>query len=85
VISVLATAWAFLVIFGAGMKTAPKITSEEALSAAVPSLVLLPVSVALSVFGVRWVVGKTFVAFGLLSCLLNFACVALAAIFHWSA
>jgi hypothetical protein len=84
VISVLATAWAFLLIFGAGLKTTPRITSQEALSAAVPSLVLLPASVAFSVFGVRWVVGTTFVAFGLLSCLLNFACIVLAAIFHWS-
>jgi hypothetical protein len=65
VVSLLAAAWALLMIFAAGMKTVPRFTSEEALSAALPSLVLLPGSVGLSVLGVRWAVGRIFVGFAL--------------------
>lgn len=84
VVSLLAAAWALLMIFAAGMKTVPRFTSEEALSAALPSLVLLPGSVGLSVLGVRWAVGRIFVGLAVLSCVINVACSLLAAIFYWS-
>ncbi len=84
VVSLLAAAWALLLMFAAGMKTVPRFTSEEALSAALPSLVLLPVSVGLSVLGVRWSAGTVFVALGILSSLINLVCAALAAICYWS-
>ena len=84
VISVLAAAWALLMMFAAGMKTVPHFTGEEALSAALPSLVLLPVSIGLSVLGVRWAAGRIFVAFGIVSSLINLACALLTAICYWS-
>ena len=84
VVSLLAAAWALLLMFAAGMKTVPRFTSEEALSAALPSLVLLPVSAGLSVLGVRWSAGTVFVALGILSSLINLVCTVLAAICYWS-
>ena len=58
VVSLLAAAWTFLTIFAAGMKTVPRVTAEEALSSANPSLVILPVSIGLSMLGVRGPSGK---------------------------
>jgi hypothetical protein len=84
VVSLLAAAWALLLMFAAGMKTVPRFTSSEALSAAFPSLVLLPVSAALSVLGVRWSAGTVFIAFGIVSSLINLVCAVLAAICYWS-
>jgi hypothetical protein len=66
------------------MKTVPRFTSGEALSSAIPSLVLLPVSIGLSVLGVRWVAGKIFVAFGIASSLINLACALLTAVCYLS-
>ncbi len=85
VISVLAAIWGFFLIFAAGMKTVPQFTGEEALTAALPSLVLLPASVGSSVLGMRWAVGKQFLALGILAALFNLACVVVAGIFYWSA
>ena len=84
VVSLLAAAWTFLSIFAAGMKTAPRFTAEEALSSAIPSLVILPVSIGLSMLGVRWAVGKVFVALGIVSSVINLACALLTAICYWS-
>jgi hypothetical protein len=84
VISVLAAIWGFFLIFAAGMKTVPHFSGEEALTAVLPSLVLLPASIASSVLGVRWAVGNPFLALGILSALSNLACVVVAGIFHWS-
>jgi hypothetical protein len=84
VISVLAAAWALILIFAAGMKTVPHFTGEEALSAALPSVVLLSLSIGLSVLGVRWAVGRLFIALGILSSVINLACALLTAICYWS-
>jgi hypothetical protein len=84
VLSLLAAAWTFLSIFAAGMKTVPRFTAEEALSSAIPSLVLLPASIGLSVLGVRWAVGKVFVALGIVASVINLACVLLTAVCSWS-
>jgi hypothetical protein len=84
VLSLLAASWTFLSIFAAGMKTVPRFTGGEALSSAVPSLVLLPISIGLSVLGVRWAVGKIFVAFGIVSSLINIACALLTAVCYWA-
>jgi hypothetical protein len=54
------------------------------LSAALPSLVLLPVSAGLSVLGVRWSAGTVFIALGILSFLINLVCAVLSAICYWS-
>jgi hypothetical protein len=80
VISVLAAAWALLMIFAAGMKTVPALTSGEALSAALPSLVLLPASIGLAILSVRWAAGRIFVALAILSAAMNLACALLTAI-----
>jgi hypothetical protein len=85
VVSVLAAIWGFFLIFAAGMKTVPHFTGQEALTAALPSLVLLPASVAGSILGVRWAVGNQFLALGILSALFNLACIVVAGIFYWSA
>jgi hypothetical protein len=84
VVSVLAAAWALLMIFAAGMKTVPHLTSQEELSAALPSLVLLPGSIGLSILSVRWAVGRVFVGLAVLSCVINVACSLLAAISYSS-
>ena len=84
VVSLLAAAWTFLTISAAGMKTVPRVTAEEALSSANHSLVILPVSIGLSVLGVRWAVGKVFVALGIVSSVINLACALLTAICYWS-
>ena len=84
VLSLLAAAWTFLSIFAAGMKTVPRFTAEEALSSAIPSLVILPVSIGLSVLGVRWAVGKVFVALGIVSSVINLACALLTAVSYSS-
>jgi hypothetical protein len=84
VISVLAAAWTLLLIFAAGMKTVPSFTSGEALSAALPSLVLLPGSIGLSILSVRWTVGRVFVALGILSAIINLGCALIAAISYGS-
>ena len=84
VVSLLAAAWTFLTIFAAGMKTVPRFTAEEALSSAIPSLVILPVSIGLSMLGVRWAVGKVFVALGIVSSVINLASALLTAICYWS-
>jgi hypothetical protein len=84
VISLLAAAWALLMMFAAGMRTVPHFTGGEALSAALPSLALLPVSIGLSVLGVRWAAGRIFIALGILSSLINLACALLTAICYWS-
>jgi hypothetical protein len=84
VISVLAAAWALLMMFAAGMKTVPHLTGEEALSAALPSLALLPISIGLSVLGVRWAAGRIFIVLGIVSSLINLACTLLTAISYWS-
>lgn len=80
VVSVLAAAWAFLMIFAAGMKSVPAFTSEEAFSAALPSLVLLPGSIGLSILSVRWTAGRVFVGLGILSAVINLACALIAVI-----
>jgi hypothetical protein len=80
VISVLAAAWALLMIFAAGMKTVPALTSGEALSAALPSLVLLPASIGLTVLSVRWAAGRIFVALAILSAAMNLGCALVTAI-----
>jgi hypothetical protein len=84
VISVLAAAWALLMMFAAGMKTVPHLTGEEALSAALPSLALLPISIGLSVLGVRWAAGRIFIVLGIVSSLINLASALLTAISYWS-
>ena len=84
VLSLLAAAWTFLSIFAAGMKTVPRFTAEEALSSAIPSLVILPVSIGLSVLGVRLAVGKVFVALGIVSSVINLACALLTAVSYSS-
>ena len=84
VVSVLAAAWALLMIFAAGMKTVPILTSQEALSAALPSLVLLPASISLSILSVRWIAGRVFVALAILSAVINLACALIAAISYGS-
>lgn len=84
VVSVLAAAWALLMIFAAGMKTVPSFTSQEALSAALPSLVLLPASIGLSILSVRWIAGRVFVALATLSAVINLACPLIAAISYGS-
>jgi hypothetical protein len=84
VVSVLAAAWALLMIFAAGMKTVPAFTSKEAFSAALPSLVLLPGSVGLSILSVRWAVGKVPVALAIVSAIINLACLLIAAITYGS-
>ena len=66
------------------MKTVPRFTAEEALSSAIPSLVILPVSIGLSMLGVRWAVGKVFVALGIVSSVINLASALLTAICYWS-
>lgn len=84
VVSVLAAAWALLMIFAAGMKTVPSFTSEEAFSAALPSLVLLPGSIGLSILSVRWTAGRVFVGLSILSAVINLACALIAAISYGS-
>jgi hypothetical protein len=46
--------------------------------------VILPVSIGLSMLGVRWAVGKVFVALGIVSSVINLACALLTAICYWS-
>jgi hypothetical protein len=84
VVAVLATAWALLMIFAAGMKTAPTFTAGEAISAALPSLVLLPCSIALAILGTRWIAGRIFVTLAILSAIMNLACALIAAISYGS-
>jgi hypothetical protein len=84
VVAVLAAAWALLMIFAAGMKTVPSLTGGEAVTAALPSLVLLPCSIALAILGVRWMAGRIFVSLAILSAVMNLACVLMAAISHGS-
>jgi hypothetical protein len=84
VVAVLATAWALLMIFAAGMKTAPTFTAGEAISAALPSLVLLPCSIALAILGARWMAGRIFVTLAILSAVMNLACALIAAISYGS-
>ena len=84
VVSVLAAAWALLMIFGAGMKTVPTFTSGEAISAALPSVVLLPASIGLAILSVRWMAGRIFVALAILSAAMNLACVLIPAISYGS-
>jgi hypothetical protein len=84
VMAVLAATWALLTIFAAGMKTAPSLTGGEAVSAALPSLVLLPCSIALAILSVRWMAGRIFVALAILSAIMNLACGLMAAISYGS-
>jgi hypothetical protein len=84
VVSVLAAAWALLMIFAAGMKTVPSLTGGEAVTAALPSLVLLPCSIALAVLSVRWMAGGIFVTLTILSAIMNLACIVIAAISYGS-
>jgi hypothetical protein len=84
VVSVLAAAWALLITFAAGTKAVPALTSREAFSAVLPSLVLLPGSVGLSILSVRWAVGKVPVALAILSAVINLACVLVVAITYGS-
>ena len=84
VVAVLAAAWALLMIFAAGMKTVPSLTGGEAMTAALPSLVLLPCSIALAILSVRWVAGRIFVALAILSAIMNLACILIAAISYGS-
>ena len=84
VVAVLATAWALLMIFAAGMKTVPTFTAGEAISAALPSLVLLPCSITLAILAARWIAGRIFVALAILSAILNLACALIAAISYGS-
>jgi hypothetical protein len=80
VVSVLAAAWALLMIFAAGMKTVPTFTGQEAFSAALPSLVLFPASIGLSILSVRWEVGRLFAGLAILSAIINLGCLLLAAV-----
>ncbi len=84
VVAVLAAAWALLMIFAAEMKTVPSFTAGEAVTAALPSLVLLPCSIALSILSARWMAGRTFVALAILSGIMNLACALIAAISYAS-
>ena len=84
VVSVLAAAWALLMIFAAGMKTVPSLTGGEAVTAALPSLVLLPCSIALAILSVRWMAGGIFVTLTILSAIMNLACIVIAAISYGS-
>ena len=83
VISVLAAAWALMMMFAAGMKTVPRLTGEEALTGALPSLIILPISIGLSVLGFYWAAGRVFIALGILSGLINLAGTVLIAISYW--
>jgi hypothetical protein len=80
VVSVLAAAWALLMISAAGMKTVPAFTAQEAFSAALPSLVLFPASIGLSILSVRWGVGRVFAGLAILSAIINLACLLVAAV-----
>jgi hypothetical protein len=80
VVSVLAAAWALLMISAAGMKTVPAFTGQEAFSAALPSLVLFPASIGLSILSVRWGVGRVFAGLAILSTIINLACLLVAAV-----
>jgi hypothetical protein len=84
VVAVLAAAWALLMIFAAGMKTAPSFTGGEAVTAALPSLVLLPCSITLAILSVRWMAGRIFVALAILSAIMNLACLLIAVISYGS-
>jgi hypothetical protein len=84
VVAVLAAAWALLMIFAAGTKTVPSFTAGEALTAVLPSLVLLPCSIARAILSVRWMVGRIFVALAILSAVMNLACALVAAITYGS-
>lgn len=84
VVSGLAAAWALLLLFAAGMKTVPSFTSEEAFSAALPSLVLLPCSIGLTVLSVRWSAGRVFVGLGISSGVINLGCILIAIITYGS-
>jgi hypothetical protein len=84
VVAVLAAAWALLMIFAAGMKTVPTFTGGEAVTAAVPSLVLFPCSIALAILSVRWMAGSVFVTLAVLSAIMNLACVLIALISYGS-
>jgi hypothetical protein len=83
VISVLAAAWALMMMFAAGMKTVPRLTGEEALTGALPSLIVLPISIGLCVLGFYRAAGRIFIALGILSGLINLACTVLIAISYW--
>lgn len=54
IISLLALVWAFLIVFAAGMKTVPQMTTEELWQGVLPSLVLFPISLAVTILGIRW-------------------------------
>ena len=84
VVAVLAATWALLMIFAAGSRTVPSLTGGEAISAALPSLVLLPCSIALAILSVRWMAGRIFVALAILSAIMNLACALIAAISYGS-
>ncbi|HET7238029.1 MAG TPA: hypothetical protein VFI76_03320 [Terrimicrobiaceae bacterium] len=84
VVSGLAAAWALLLLFAAGMKTVPSFTSEEAFSAVLPSLVLLPCSIGLTVLSVHWSAGRVFVGLGIFSGVINLGCILIAIITHGS-
>jgi hypothetical protein len=84
VVSGLAAAWALLLLFAAGMKTVPSFTSEEAFSAALPSLVLLPCAIGLTILSVRWSAGRVFVGLGLFSGVINLGCILIAIITYGS-
>ncbi|HEY5813598.1 MAG TPA: hypothetical protein VIT23_13200 [Terrimicrobiaceae bacterium] len=84
VMSVLAALWSLLMIFATGMKAAPQLTAQEAFTAALPSLVLLPASVGLSILSIRWEIGRTFLTLGSISSLINLACAAFAAVSYGS-
>jgi hypothetical protein len=80
VVSVLAATWALLMIFAAGMKTVPAFTSQEAFSSALPSVVLSPASIGLSILSVRWRVGRVFTGLAILSAVINLGCILVAAV-----
>jgi hypothetical protein len=84
VVAVLAAAWALLMIFAAGMKTVPSFTGGEAVTASIPSLVLLPCSITLAILSARWMAGGIFVALAILSAIMNLACVLIAVISYGS-
>ena len=84
VVAVLASTWALLMVFAAGMKTVPSLAGGEAVTAALPSLVLLPCSIALAILSVRWMAGRVFVALAILSAIMNLACTLIAAISYGS-
>ena len=84
VVAVLAAAWALLMIFAAGMKTVPTFTAGEAITATLPSLVLLPCSIALAILSARWMAGRVFVTLAILSASMNLACLLIAAISYGS-